>query len=142
VGTSPASPTPIASSGLSNPIAIFGPTLPAGAGYGEFGGFFEVTGLAPNEVVDALVIENPCSHSGCPSDISFNFGAFDGGSPTTLQSTGGGCASGPVTADANGNLFIQVGKSGDSGAETNFGLELMLPPPVDAAALDAADDGG
>jgi hypothetical protein len=139
----PWNPTPIPSGSLSQPIAIFGPALPGGGGYGELGGFFEVTGLTPNGVVSASMIMYPCgSGAACPSDINFSFGAFDAGGGFNLQSSSGACDSAPFAADANGNLFIQVGKNGDSGAENNFGLELRLPPPTDAGPPSDAPSGG
>jgi hypothetical protein len=118
-------------------VTIFGPALPGG-GYGEFGGFVEVTGLLPNALVSAQIIMYPCGTTGCPNDISFDFGAFDGGSPQVVQSSAAACGSALVTADGNGDLFIHVGKNGDSGAENNLGLELSAPPPMDSGAFDAS----
>jgi hypothetical protein len=142
LGSSPTNPTPIPSGGLAKAVTIFGPALQGGGGFAEFGGFIEVTGLAPGAAVAVNVIMYPCSNNGCPNDISFEFGAFDGGSPQVIQSSGSTCGSGLVTADGNGNLFISVSKNGDSGAENNYGLYLSLPVPVDAGALDASDGGG
>jgi hypothetical protein len=138
----PSSPTPIPSGSLSQPIAILGPALPGGGGYSEFGGFFEVTGLTPNAVVSANIFVYPCtSGAACPTDISVQFGAFDAGFTSVLQS-GSTCASGPVTADADGNLFLRVGKMGDSGAEDNVGLLLSAPPPTDGGPPSDAPSGG
>jgi hypothetical protein len=143
VSTSASSPAMIAAGGLNQPALIYGPARDGGGGYGELGGFVEVTGLIPNAVVSASIIVGNCDPSAaCATGLDFEFGAFDAGVQATLTSAGAGCGSIPVTADGAGNLFIHIGKTGDSGAENNVGIRLSAPPPTDAGPPDAPAGGG
>jgi hypothetical protein len=86
-----------------------------------------------------MVVSN-CATTGCPADLTFSIGGFDAGSPTLIESPGGVCGSGTVTADGAGNLYIRVGKQGDGGADSDVGLEFMIPA-ADGGSSDAATGG-
>jgi hypothetical protein len=139
-GTSPYTPTVVTGGITPLAMGIFGPSF--GSGYGELNGFIEVSGLMPYGVVSASMVMYPCNGAvACPSDLSATFGAFfDAGPGDTLVSASG-CAQIPVTADSNGNLFIQISKTGDSGvADDNLGIVLRLPPPPPDGGPDAPTD--
>jgi hypothetical protein len=134
-GGSPGSPTIVPTSGLSTPVAIWGPS------YGEPNGFFELTGLPPGAGLMLQMVYGSCSQSGCPNDISFSVGTLDGGSPTVVQSSGSTCGSSVIFTDSTGTLLVSVGKTGDAGAEPGVGLEIFLEPWPDAGATCASSGG-
>jgi hypothetical protein len=117
-------------------VAIFGPSNGNG-GFGEPGGFFDLSGTLGDTDVNVQIVTAPCSTTNCPTDITFGFGATDSGT-VSVGSTPGSCGSTVVHTNAGGHLLVSVGKTGDAGAENGVGI--VLKPLVKDAGTDASGD--
>jgi hypothetical protein len=117
-------------------VAIFGPSNGNG-GFGEPGGFFDLSGTLGDTDVNVQIVMAPCSTTNCPTDITFGFGTTDSGT-VSVGSTPGSCGSTVVHTNAGGHLLVSVGKTGDAGAENGIGI--VLKPVVTDAGTDASGD--
>jgi hypothetical protein len=123
----PGAQSPLSFPFTGNPIALFGPRQQNGR-HGELGGQFILTGLSPGERVHVELIEFPCDHGTCPSDLSFGFTQPDGG-VTVLGSSDAGCGDIQVLADSGGRVAFGAGKTGSGPAEYDLGVLLTPIPP-------------
>jgi len=116
-------------------VAIFGQSI--GNGFGEPGGYFDLSGMLGDTDVNVQIVMSPCSTTICPPDITFVFGTTDGGT-VSVSSAPESCGSAVVRTNGGGHLLLSVSKSGDSGEENGVGI--VLRPIVTDAGGDAAGD--